>query len=67
MLSDADVLPGAIAEQQGMPDQFFEFSHLLAHRRLSAVHAFGCAGKAAFIHHADEGFEQFKVEHGALL
>ncbi|MNU93399.1 hypothetical protein D3C71_833410 [compost metagenome] len=67
MLGEADVLPGAIAHQQRMPDQFFEFAHLLAHGGLSPVHALGRAGKAAFIDHTDEGFEQFEIEHRGHL
>ncbi|MNR64832.1 hypothetical protein D3C85_1876130 [compost metagenome] len=57
MFGDIDVLPGPIAKQQQMPDQVFQFSHLLADGGLGAVHAFGGAGEAAFIDHADEGLE----------
>ena len=34
----ADVLPGAVAKQQRMPDQFFQLANLLAHGGLGAVH-----------------------------
>ncbi|MNF73952.1 hypothetical protein D3C84_559720 [compost metagenome] len=67
MLGHADVLPGSVTQQQRMPDQFFEFAHLLAYGGLGPVHAFGGAGEAAFVRHANEGLEQFEIEHGGLL
>jgi hypothetical protein len=31
------------------------------------VHALGGAGEAAFVNHADKGFQQFQVQHGGAL
>ncbi|MNF82895.1 hypothetical protein D3C87_2074960 [compost metagenome] len=50
-----------------MPHHFFEFAQLLTHRRLRSMHTLGGAGEAAFIHYANEGFEQFEIEHGDSL
>ncbi|CAH0321471.1 hypothetical protein SRABI89_05382 [Pseudomonas koreensis] len=49
-----------------MADQILEFAHLLADRRLRAVHTFGCAGEAAFVDYADKGFQQFQIQHGGV-
>jgi hypothetical protein len=67
MLGDGDVLTSSVTQEQGMTDQYFQLANLLAHRGLGSMHAFGGTGEAAFIDHADEGLEQFKIKHGDLL
>lgn len=57
------LVAGAIAQQQGPAHGLLQLAYLLTHGRLCAVHATGGPCEAAFIDHADQGAEQFEIEH----
>lgn len=61
------LLAAAVALQQRAADALFELEDLLAHRRLRAVHPLGTAREAAFLDDANQGFEEFEIEHWHIL
>ncbi|MNT31210.1 hypothetical protein D3C72_1670380 [compost metagenome] len=63
ILGGRHVAPGPVAQQQRLAHALFKLAHLLADGRLRAVHPACRPREAAFVNDADQGLQEFKIQH----